>query len=98
MGGHICRPYGRVTRLPFLYSLSSENFAVLNRKKDDSQEGGNLGSLLLVRFAAQASSVRFSSDTLTQRHTLPISRSTKIEKRMILFTQRTNTGGILAVL
>ena len=42
------RPCGRKDPLPFLYSLSSANFAVLNRKKDDSQEGGNLGSLLLV--------------------------------------------------
>ena len=62
---HEVRPCGRKDPLPFLYSLSSANFAVLNRKKDDSQEGGNLGSLLLVPlpgrqvpFASQAKSPR----------------------------------------
>ena len=85
---HEVRPCGRKDPLPFLYSLSSANFAVLNRKKDDSQEGGNLGSLLLVPLPGRQDP--FASQAA-------ISRSTKIEKRMILFTQRTNTGGILAV-
>ena len=36
------RPYGRKNPLPFLYSLSSANFAVLSqRERGDSQEGGN---------------------------------------------------------
>ena len=59
---HEVRPCGRKDPLPFLYSLSSANFAVLNRKKDDSQEGGNLGSLLLVPLPGRQDSACFVSN------------------------------------
>ncbi len=76
MGGHMVRPYGRKNPLPFLYGLSSENFAVLSRERGDSQEGGNLGVYPLVPqlgrqdlFTSQAKISRFKTD-LSSLHNL----------------------------
>ena len=77
---HEVRPCGRKDPLPLLYSLSSAYFAVLNRKKDDSQEGGNLGSLLLVPPAGQASSVRLAGEIPSKK---------KISKKLRNFEKNT---------
>ena len=85
---HTVRPYGRKNPLPFPYSLSSANFAVLSQKETGFKRVETLVSILLPTAVGTANSCAPQSATLRLIKTQKIPQRKPLRDLLCYFSKR----------